>query len=331
VQAAQTARDQLIDAAAPIPKATPGPAFLNQYAISLDTAIAPALKHQSYTVRMNAGIVVARAAQLTDDAALVNATQTLLSDQSNFVALWGLKSARWVLPALLRNPAANPNNLIAAILKAVSTHGSGPVGAAIVAEAYDALSIDAIEGGKRKPTAASLAKVIPAMQQLLGQRVAAYKNGIPPEPLADQKGTGFLAYGDVWKAHTPPQKLASMQLMSDLVGLAAQQTAAASPAEKDSLTRMIGLVVSAISVVPEMASLQAQLQPATKINANTQPQQIVALVAPIAGLLKGIKGFESLTPPPAASTGGPVAAGTQPSAAASTTTTTAGKAPASAP
>ena len=328
VQAAQTAREQLIDAVTPAGKVTPGPAFLNQFAVSLDAAIAPALKHQSYTVRMNAGIAVARAAQLTDDAALVNATQTLLGDQSAFVALWGLKAARSVLPAVLRNPAANPNNLLAAVLKAATTHGSGGIGSAIIAEAYDVLSLDYFGSPKVKPTPDALKKVIPTMQQLLGERVAAYKNGIPPEPLAESRATLFLTDTRVWREHTPQQKLADMQLMSDLVGLAAQQTAAVPAAEKDGLVKMISLVVAAIAVVPETAPISAQLQ-GIKLNANLPPQQIVQLVAPIAPGLKGIKGFETLTPPPTASTGGPVAAGTQPSAAASTTPAT--PTPASAP
>jgi hypothetical protein len=307
-------RDEIVDQVS-AGKVAPSPSFLNAFATALDAGIAPALQNQSYQVRLNAAIAHARVAERTQDAAMVNSTIALLNDPSPFVALWGLKSARFILPAVLKNPVANANTLTAAIIKAAQAHGAGPIGSAIIVEAYEALVIDNFDAdAKRRPAGPALTKVIPAMQQLLGQRVGAYKNGVPPEPIADARATLFLTDSRVWPQHTPAQKLASMQLMSDLIGLAAQQAQAAGPGD---LGTTIGRVAQAIAVVPETASIAAQLEAAKKIDARTPPPQILQTVSEIPAALKTLKPFATLTPPPTASTGGGAAA-TQPGAAATT-------------
>jgi hypothetical protein len=328
--AAQAARDALVEQVSP-GRVAPGPAFLAEYARVLDTAIAPALKHQSDLVRLNAAIVVARVAERTDSAALQGATIALLNDQSHFVALWGMKAVRWVLPAVLRNAAANPNALLAAIVQAVGKHGIGAIGAPMVADAYDALTIDAFNNTPNKrPSDKALTTVIPVVQQLLQQRAKQYANGIPPEPQAEQRATLFLTTGRVWGLHTPPQRVTSMQLMSDVIGLAAQHAAAASQADREHLGEMIGNVAKAMAVIPETQSLKAQLEPATKVDARTQPQQIVAAVAAVHPAIKTVKEFAALTPPPPASVGAPVAE-TQPAATTPTTGVAGGAGPVAAP
>jgi len=330
--AAAASRDAIIGEATS-GKVAPGPSFLAAYAGALDAAIVPALANsKSYEVRLNAGIAVARVANAEGGASLSTATIALLNDQSPFVVLWGVKAARPVLAGTLKIPTANPSPLVDALLAAVKKHGAGPIGGAIVTEAYDTLSIDYQNPDpKKKPSTTALAKVIGPMQQLLAQRVEQYKTGIPPEALADQKATGFLVFTSVWSLHKQPEKLTSMQQMSDLIGLAAQQFQNASPADKDSLGNLIKLVALAMSVVPETAPIAATITPATKVTGATPPAQMLAAVTPIAAALKTVKGFEAINPPPAATSGGAGdsgAAGTQPAAA---TSTAPAAAPASAP
>ena len=295
--AAAAARDKLIDAAG----AGASPAFLAAYAGLLDAAIAPALQNDSEIVRLNAGIVVARVAERSDSGALSPATLILLNDKSRNVVLWGVKSARWVIPALLRaGPPAAANPLLTAVVKAVGTHGQGAIGGPIVVEAYETLMIDALSNNpKRRPTAAMVTAVIPFMHQLLQQRVAAYQKGLPPEPGADSRGTLFLVDATVWGLHTPPQRVTSIQAMSDLVGLGAQHAATASQGDLADLGYMIGLVSKAIAVVPQNASIQAQLGPAMKIDHRANAAQIQAAVGAIPAALKTVKEFAALTPPPA--------------------------------
>ena len=63
--------------------------------------VAMIMSNQSVAVRLNAAIVVARVGEKTASAALQPAVITLLSDKSDAVKLWGLKAAKFVLPAVL--------------------------------------------------------------------------------------------------------------------------------------------------------------------------------------------------------------------------------------
>jgi hypothetical protein len=330
--AAAQVRNAIVAQVQPGGKVNPGPVFLNQFATSVDAGIAPALKSKSYEVRLNAAIAVQHVAEAADAGVMSNSTIALLNDESPFVVLWGMKAARSVLPAMLRNPAANANGLISAVLAAVKKHGSGPIGGSIVAEAYDTLSVEFRNpNAQKRASDTALKAVIPAVQEVLGERILQYQKGVPQEPVADSRGTNFLAFGAVWNLHTPAQKLTSMQRMSDLLGLAAQQAQTASQADKESLGRLIGLVASAIAVVQESQPIAQQLQAATKIDERTPAPQILAAVNGIPAALKGIKTFAALTPPPAATSGGagePGAAGTQPSTATSTAPAASAPAPA---
>jgi len=319
--AAAAARDKLIDTAG----AGASPAFLAAYAGLLDTAIAPALQNPSEIVRLNAGIVVARVAERSDNGGLSPATLILLNDKSRNVVLWGVKSARWIIPALLRaGPPAGANPMLTAVVKAVGAHGQGAIGGPIVVEAYEALTVDALSSNpKRRPTPAMVTAVIPFMHQLLQQRVAAYQKGLPPEPGADSRGTLFLVDATVWNLHTPPQRVTSVQAMSDLAGLGAQHAAMATAGDLADLGYMIGLVSKAIAVVPQNAAIQAQLGPAMKIDARSNAAQIQAAVGAIPAALKTVKEFAALTPPPAVAAAAPAGNGggtNQPTTAPATTT-----------
>ena len=305
--AAAAARDKLIDAAG----AGASPAFLAAYAGLLDTAIAPALQNPSEIVRLNAGIVIARVAERSDNGGLSPATLILLNDKSRNVVLWGVKSARWIIPALLRGGTAGAANpMLTAVVKAVGTHGQGAIGGPIVVEAYEALTVDALSSNaKRRPTAGMITAVIPFMHQLLQQRVSAYQKGLPPEPAADTRGTLFLVDSTVWGLHTPPQRVTSIQAMSDLIGLAAQHAGTASGSDLADLGYMIGLVSKAIAVVPQNQAIQAQLGAAMKVDQRTQAAQIEAAVAAVLPALKTVKEFAGLTPPPAMAAPAPAPGG----------------------
>lgn len=293
------ARNELVEAVSP-GRVSPTVAYLAEFAKQLDAGIAPALKHESDHVRLNAAIVVARAAERSESAALRGSTLALLNDKSRFVVLWGMKAARWIIPAILRNPADKADDLLNAVVKAATAHGVGMIGSPVVVEAYDALALDALDPNARnKPNPKSIVAVIPFMQQLLKQRASLYRTGTPVEPLAEPRGTLFLVDRAVWGLHTPAQKVASVQVMSDIIGLASQHVMDVSPADLENLALMIGRVAAAIAVVPETQPIQAQLAPAVKIDQRTPPDQIIAAVRAVAPALKTIRQFAALTPPPA--------------------------------
>ncbi len=326
--ASAAAREALIDAASP-GRVNPTAAFLSAFAGALNTGIAPALKHESDLVRLNAAIVVARVAERTEGAALKGSTIALLNDESPFVVLWGLKAARAVIPALLRNEAARVDDILAAVVKAAGAHGSGAIGSPIAVEAYEALMLDIFEPTRTKPSDRALRMVIPVMQQLLQQRAGMYVKTLPPEPMAENRATLFLVNSRVWGLHDAKQKLASVQVMSNLVGLGAQHFNDATPAQRGDLAPMISNVAAAIAVVPEAAPIQPQLTPATKVVASTAPEEVTRLVAAIVPALKTVNLFAAIQPPPAiapATEGGNGGGVTRPS----TAPTTAGAVPATA-
>lgn len=323
--ASAAARDALINAASPGGGANPTAGFLNAFAGALNAGIMPALNDPSEMVRLNAAIAVARVAQRTDNAAFAGSTIALLNDKSPFVVLWGLKAARSVIPAVLQNPAINPDGILSAVVKAADAHSTGAMGAPIAVEAYEALMLGIFEPAARKPADAELRAVIPVMQQLLQQRAQMYARGMPPEPMAENRATLFLVNSRVWSLQDAKQKLSSVQGMSNLVGLGAQHFGAATSDQRASLAPMISNVASAIAVVPEAAPIQAQLAPVVKVNAGTAPEAVTRDAAAIVPALKTINAFASIQPAPDVApnaTGG----GSQPS----TAPTTAGAVPATA-
>ncbi|MGB7156694.1 MAG: hypothetical protein WBD40_01430, partial [Tepidisphaeraceae bacterium] len=296
------AREALVDGAS-ARQGDVTPTYLAAYAKAVSDKIAPVLTNESDLVRLNAAIVVAKVAEKADDLSLRPAVLVLLKDKSPYVALWGIKGARAIIPAAIRNPLFKGDEAIGGIVKAVGAH-AGSMGGPIVLEGYDALVFEVLNpNAALRPTDKMITAVIPPIQELLQQRVTTYRKGIPAEPFAEVKPTSFLSNGKVWALQTPQQRLTSMQLMSDLIGLAAQHAVAAAPGvNRDKLQTIIGHVASAMAVVPEVSSSAAvkdKLTPVTKINQSTPAAGITEAVSGVADALKTIKGFEKLTPPPA--------------------------------
>src|SRR6185437_15244537 len=77
------------------------PAFFDQYADAVNKKIMSAATNKDQRVRLNVAIVVAKIAAKAENGRLASVTQVLLKDKSDAVALWGLQSAKYVVPALL--------------------------------------------------------------------------------------------------------------------------------------------------------------------------------------------------------------------------------------
>src|SRR5205085_2577218 len=103
------ARDALIaeasDGAQPA-----SPAYLDTYAELLNPAVGKLASNPQMRVRLNAAIVTARVAERADNSRLADAAVAFINDKSEPVALWGLKAARALIPAVLRDPLLAPNN-----------------------------------------------------------------------------------------------------------------------------------------------------------------------------------------------------------------------------
>src|SRR5439155_22894010 len=131
---------------------------------------------------------------------------------------------------LLRPPFANPNHpLIQSIVPAVQMHSEGVAAGAIASDAYNALALDLVTPARKKLITPEVIKAtIDPVQKLLETRLVMYRKSIPPQPSAETRGTSYLTNGVIWSVQTPTQQVRSMQLMSDLLSLAAQQSKAVS-------------------------------------------------------------------------------------------------------
>ena len=63
----------------------------------------PIAQNPDVRVRLNAAIICAGVARKTGGARLTRSTAAFLKDPSDAVALWGLQSAKYVIPALVAN------------------------------------------------------------------------------------------------------------------------------------------------------------------------------------------------------------------------------------
>jgi hypothetical protein len=285
------------------------PTYLDAYANALNTELTPLAASKELPTRLIAGIVAAQVAQKADNTQLLPVTLTLMGDPSEAVAYWGVRAAKYVLPAVLRNPLFQKNNkLQPAILATVKKHLGGPLGGPMADEGYKALTLQLLDTGKTDP---NLRLVIGDMIELLRTRLELYKRAtVPPEPLAERTPSSFLVHPTaVWPQATKEQRVAAMQAMSDLIGLASQHAqTTADTAQRDALTLLIQQMAKALWVAageikgkaePQALAIQKALELATTISPQTPVVEIQKRVDPIFPALQAHPELKGLTPPPA--------------------------------
>jgi hypothetical protein len=305
--AVSTAREALVNE---IPtdrngKAKCTPTFADFYAESLNTAILKLLPQLKDVGRLNASIVVARIAEPANSSQLKDAAAKLVADQYQPAVLWGLRAAKFVLPPVLSSPIlSNDVTLRDAIPKSVALNDKGVLAGDIAREAYDALTLDSSNPNSRiQITPQMFAGVVPQVHKLLRQRVDAYRLGIPANPDADQIGVNFLINPSRWPNLTKPQKLETVQLLSDMLTLAADQAAAAkNPTLQAQVSTAVDRIAQSIAIVAGYADVNA---PAVVTAANAVAAKGVAaaqkaqLARQVLPALKQVKDFAGLKNPPA--------------------------------
>ncbi|MEA2708181.1 MAG: hypothetical protein QOF78_782 [Phycisphaerales bacterium] len=275
------------------------PAFLDTYAQSISTHLMPLTKHDSPRVRLNAAIVAAEVARAANNTQLAPIALIFLNDKSEAVVLWGMKAARWIIPAQLRMAVGGFNKSLAdAIVPTVQRHSQGQVAGAIVVEAYDALTLDVLnQVNFSKVTPAQVGTIAPYVLNLLQARIPLYQKGVPPAPGADATGTRFLTDPKTWPT-LGTQQFAAVQAISDLVALAAKQFQAANSLDRIELA---GTIRSAsLAAATLVASAQAApIQAAANYNpTQATPSQISGLAGAVQQGLAATPQFGALKPPP---------------------------------
>lgn len=216
--------------------------FQLTYAGIVVNAIQPMLKSPEVADRLNAAIIVYRLCNATKLPSLQPAVQTLLADESEAVALWGVKSAGTLIPSVLSTGfTSNNEKLTTGILEAVKKHPeSGP----IIQDAYKALDVSGVSG----LPLAGVAKAAEAMNQLLAFRIQLYIKGIPVDIHADRDPTLFL-----WKvvsSNDPELAKKSVQNLINLLAVTAQRFVETPGGEvKDRLKRVCESAAASLIVI----------------------------------------------------------------------------------
>jgi hypothetical protein len=303
-----TAKDALLNHANGPQGQPASPTYLDVYANAVTTELAPIAGNKDLPVRLIAGIVAANVAQKADNTQLLPVTLTLLNDKSEAAVYWGIRAARHVLPAVLRNPLLQKNNkLQPAIVAAVKNNLSGALGGPIAAEGYMALTLNLLDPTPRIDP--NLKLVIDDMQQLFRLRVDQYKGATPPpEPQAARTPTLFLAHPNVWpiQNQNPKQRLNAIQTMSDLIGLASQHVQGADTHARETLSQLIAQTAKAMWVAagdfkgsPEQAvAIQKAVEPLMKISPQTPPLEIKSRAETVYPALAAHPDLKGITAPP---------------------------------
>lgn len=228
------------------------PSYRDVYAASVNANLLPLASNKGTPLptRLNAAIANSGVAAKTGSVEQAPVTLQFINDSSEPVALWGLKAARHVLPAVLQAPGgagAGPNRqFLPAISAAVKRHAnSGPV----AEEAYNALQMNVVQGGNVDNGAVKA--VIPEMLNVLRLRVGQFQKGIPQQPAADVQATTFLTHARVWQQMTPAQQKDTVQLMAHLLDAAGQHLQPLSPnaVGRNELVELVRLVGAALQLV----------------------------------------------------------------------------------
>jgi hypothetical protein len=320
----------LVQAVVPPPGQQASPTYLDLYATTLNVAMKPLLGDPQAGLRpkLNAAIVTARVATRMNNPRLAEAATLLMNDQSEAVALWGVKAAKAVIPSVLANPLQQ-TKVLETLAPTVEKFPSGPV----VQEAYEALNL--LSTGRTGMTSAMITAAAQQMIPLLKVRVGQYVRGMPDEPTAERIPAVYLSDSRVWG---PAPNELKRQILEQLCHVASVmgQRSAANPGDRGKLTATLKTVADALSVIADqmtragVAQAAGLKQAATALSAGVSAgdgsalQQLTNAVVVAA---QNVKDYGPINNAPTIQAG---AAGAPPVAAAAITTASP-PAPATAP
>lgn len=277
----QAGRDALINYVAPTPNPPqPSPTFKLIYSQNLNAQLASIAGSQDLRTRLNAAIAAAKVAEKNDNEKLVPTITALLNDQSEAVALWGMKGAKFVIP---RGPEGA--KLVSRVVDSAKRFPSSSTVAYQTLAAGDAPTPDAID----------------AIHKLMEARSALYSNGVPPDALADTIGMRRLVDSKWWQAQTAAQQTKTSQLLINLAGAASQRVQAnVSNDERESMAafvRQINRCVAAIAELQTKPALKKKMDDGVRglVNA-ASAQQIAQQADAIVAAVR--EAFPTLTAPP---------------------------------
>lgn len=272
--------------------------FRAAYSDALNNQLVSFLKsNPPIRLRVQAAVTVEGVSRKTQSFELQGVTQALLQDESPTVALWGMRAAKQILPAVLA--IQGTKSPLLALIGPTAIKHQGPL--LMLHDAYETLALAPLELGRlpaKIPGAKTqLQAVVPQVQGILTARIKAYGQSIPPDPLVDSQGTTFLST-IAWSSQTPQQQQLTAQLMLDLLNHTS--TAFASPkAPTRDLSELVKRLGQAFKVIGSANSaVVAAADPLTKTIPTTPAAQIANDVAALGLALQAsnLLGSASNTP-----------------------------------
>ena len=304
-------RDVLIEAMPKLGANGVVPAYIDGYARALDDALVIALKaNPPLRQRLVLAVIAAKAAERAEDAStpLSDTAEVLLQDSSEAVVLWGMKTAKYVLPGKLTLGANAYNGLLNRIVPVGSKY-PGPV----LEEAYQALTLWPM---KLKSQPAELAKppviarvkiVLPHVQALLAKRVADWAGGTLKSPIVEAEATGFLTIPGVWPIQTPVQQRQTLTLTHEaLVKATAAFANAVQPSkEREELCDLIKYLCGAMITMADLQKDAVLKEAAGDLKKITPPTGNAVVAGWMASLTNAFNATPIIKASPAGTAGGP--------------------------
>lgn len=268
------------------PGVVPSPAFVDLYATTVAQEIASLVDSKDVFTRLNAAIVIEKAASLDKSLKLADLIGKLVADESEAVALWGVRAAGPVLPA-----AIDANKPLAAAV--VATAKKFPDQPVITAEAYNALTATPPDAPNMKP--ATVSKLVEAICDLVAFRLERFAAGEPVSDLAsDERGTSYIINFKAWPSLNGAQQRKALELSGRMIDLAFNQMgllpdpASADRIAADEYRGVLSKVGGSVSVIGQILqqsgnatgeSLMNDARKLTRISAFTTPASLAADVA----------------------------------------------------
>lgn len=286
------AKDAIVAEVQPGAAGKPSDLFYDAYCEALDAAFKPLLKNSDIRVRLNLAVIAARVAERAPSPRLLPTVTALLGDDNEAVALWAVKAAKPLVPAVLNVPAnAKNNTLIPAVVAAAGKFvNSGP----LIQSAYSALSIEqAAVAVNRAAWNGAVPLAVKGVLDIMAKRVEAYaKDGVPQMPNAEGVPLLFLTQTSVWPNQPADLQTQTVQTISNLISVAGQHVGRVPRSDREGVLATIVIAAKGLSVV----GLEPAAKPLTTINAGTDDLELQKRVTDLYPNL--VKKYPALKPAP---------------------------------
>jgi hypothetical protein len=243
----------------------------------------PAAGAKELPTRLNAAVIAARVADRGTAQALRAVTLKLLADDSEPVAVWGIRSARTLASGRTTRIDAE---VVAAVAAAATKFGTGTA----TVEAYRAII------GDLSNVALGTADAVKGIQSIMAARVAAFAAGTGDEPRAEVDAVNFLANTRIWNAPgvQMADRVKTADLLVRLLTTTGSRLEVVAGVGQQQLREVAVATARALRAIGREVASEPIDKAAATVSNNSGGAEVKAAAAAIANAFVGVKGFESV-------------------------------------